>query len=235
MQIIRDDSVEKAKGAIEALDPSEERRIVKFDLMMPTGVQEERTFIQEPLGFFLVQQFTTMMTDVVEGFVKGEYGVKLGELFRGDIRQQIAMPAELNEESVNNIVTENMQIIEAFLQVIRLLPELQQDIFCLSLGVPRNQREWFKNAISEPPSRGGLTTDEGFDLIKAFIRQNAKHIRRFFEEQAQEVVEEFRLWVLQEEPEQVDSTATEETIDHSEPSTGGKPSSTSSQPIPASA
>ncbi len=80
--------------------------------------------------------------------------------------------------------------IEGFLQIMDDVPGLQQEIIALSLGVRRRDREAFKEQISEAPQYGGLSIDEGVEIVKFFIRQNAVAIRRFLAQQLREIGEE---------------------------------------------
>lgn len=111
-------------------------------------------------------------------------------------------------------------IIEGVLEILGEVPEIEQDIIALSLGVRRRDREEFKERISEAPSRGGLTNDQYTDIIKAFIQQNVVAIRRFLGEQLREIGE-----VLMEAIEGLSPTT--DTA-----STGGIESNTSLQPTP---
>lgn len=215
------DEVDKAQEAVEAMVSSTPQRVLEFDLIAASGALEHREYMQAPLGFFPVQQFTTLMTSVIKGFMNGDYGISLGQLFSSDIQKQVKMPTEFTEQAADKLVQDNEQLIKAFLHLMEVLPELQADVIALSLGVSGPECDWFKQAIAEPPHRGGLSIDDGFDLIKTFIVQNAREIRRFFAQKGRELVETIQLEVLDQEP----------TIVQDEPSAGtpgGTPSSTGS-------
>lgn len=216
------DQIAESKEQIEAIQPSTPERRLKFNLVFPDDVRREYDVIQGELGMFPVQEFVTLMTGIIDDFAKGKYGIKIGELFRGEIKT----PDQYTPDEVEKVVDENSQLIAAFLEAVKMLPGLQKEIICLSLGIEPRQREWFKGAISRAPSQGGLTVDEGFDLLIWFLRQNAKLVRRFFEEKGRELVDEFRLQVLGETLD-VEGTATETTEESDSP--GSTPSSTSSQ------
>lgn len=232
------DEVRRSREAIEAIDPSggyPEREITFSGWLLPDGqTRVDRTYIQAELGMFPVQEFTTLVTEVIDSFTEGEMGMKIGDLFRGDIQ----MPDNFDPSTVNDMVDENMALVKAFVKAVQMLPGFQKEIITLSLGVPRGERNWFKDCISEPPSRGGLRVDEGFDILIVFIKQNASLLKDTFLGKARELVDTFRLEVLGEETSS-DSTSETETATSSvdqalSSSPGGTPSSTSSPATPAS-
>lgn len=238
MEVKELDRIGEAERAIEALEPSTPAYEVRMNLLYPDGAQREVVFIQAEIGFLPAQRFFTRVSREIKSFVDGEYGIKLGELFSGGFSARAMMPSEMTEGAVNKVVSDNQQMIEAFLKLVDIVPEFQADVMALSLGVPRGDVDWFKDAIEEPPHRGGLTIADGFELLRRFIRQNAVALRRFFEEEGKSLVAEFDLWVVHEGVKQVILDDEKEVgPGMTEPDTstpGGRPSSTSSQATPAS-
>lgn len=226
-----DDYIATNKEALEAISSSIPQREIAFEgWVMPNGmpVDGAKIYIQGELGMFYAQEFATIIAATLRGFVSGEMGMKLGDLFRGDIQK----PVTYDPEELDKAVDENRELIAAFFKLIEIAPGLQKDIICLSLGIDSRERPWAKEQFSGPISRGGLSIPEAFDILKWFVRQNAKLLRETFVGEAQELAEIFRLEVLGQTPtETVESTATER-----EPalagSLGGTQSSTSSPPTP---
>lgn len=220
------EAVRESRAAIEAIEPGIEQRELVFNWTAPDGRPIERAYIQAELGMFPVQEFTTRITEIIESFTEGEMGMKLGELFRGDVK----MPTEFTPEAVDGVVEENIQLIRALIKLVNILPGFQLDIMCLSLGVPRREHDWAKEQMQEPPSRGGLTVEDGFDILKWFIRQNAELLRETLLGKARELADEFRLHVLQEDPKENEEKSTTEPDQPASP--GGTQSSTSSPATP---
>lgn len=106
--------------------------------------------------------------------------------------------------------------IDAFLALVDEVPGLQQDIIALSLGVRRRDRAEFKERIAEAPHNGGLEIDDGVEIIKNFVQQNAESIRRFLGDQLREIGEVVMGAI--------------EGLGQGESSNGSTPSSTSSAP-----
>lgn len=218
--------IDENRQAINDLEPATPQREIKFDWLKPDGQPIAKSYIQAELGMFPSQEFGTLVTSILDSFIKGEMGMSIGELFRGEIDA----PVTLDAEAVTDFVSENVQIIQAFVKVVQIAPDFQKDVICLSLGIPRMERAWAKEQMSEPPHRGGLTVNDGFDILKVFIQQNATLLRETFLGKARELVEVFRLEVLGQ---QTETEPTEEEMpEESEASLGGTPSSTFSLPTP---
>lgn len=235
------DPVTQSEQAAEALDPTVPSRTIRMrHYWFKTGQTVEREYVQAEIGFIPVQRLFTMISKEIKAIVSGKYGINIGDLFNGNLRKLV--PQDYDAGGVNKAVQDNLKIIEAFFNLVEVVPELQNKIFALSLGVPRGEVEMFLDAIEEPPHRGGLTIDEGFDILRWFVRQNAVAIRRFFEKQGRGLVEELELWVIHQgvrppAPE-IKAEATEPDLDPDpvvgEPRPGGRPSSTSWQGTPES-
>lgn len=230
-QIAATEQIAQSRQAIEALEPSVAPRELRFEWTDPAGQPIERVYIQAQLGMFPTQEFTTRISEILDSFVQGEMGMKIGDLFRGGL----SMPVTMDEGAVNSIVDENMELIKAFFKLLQVLPDLQLDIICLSLGVPRAERAWAKLQLQEPPHRGGLTVEDGFDLLEVFIKQNAPLVKDTVVGKAQSLVKVFRLEVLGQAEEETVVEEVETTEEDLLSSLGGTPSSTSSQDMEASA
>jgi len=187
-----DRALKDAEAAIEALDNAHARVTRTFHWPDAGGNRHPVSFVQETLGFFPAQEFMTMMTRIVKDIIGGKYEVDVMELLRDRERLQAAsMPSELTNDAVEETITQWKPYIQAFLKLADIVPGLQQDIIALSLGVRRKSRDEFKEMITMSPAHGGLTIDEGVDILKVFIRQNVSVIRRFLGQQVQEIGQEF--------------------------------------------
>lgn len=224
-QSVIQEQVEKSREAIEALEPSIFERKLKFRWTTPEGQPIDRVYTQAMLGMFPMQEFSTMVTEILNGFVEGDMGMKLGELFRGDVE----MPVSFDPDTVNKTLEENIQLFKAIIKLVQILPDFQLDVMCLSLGVPRREHAWAKEQMQEPPHRGGLTVEEGFDILIVFLKQNADLVRDTVKGKARELVDTFRLEILGQDLDS-ESETEEETEEPSSP--GMTPSSTSSPDIP---
>lgn len=230
------EQIRQSREAIEALEPKghPDRTLTFKGWKLPDGRDAgDRTYTQAELGMFPAQELVTIISEIVDQFTEGEMGLKIGDLFRGDV----VLPTNFDADAVDAVVEENIQLVKAIIKLIRVLPEFQLDIITLSLGVPRRERQWVKECLQEPPHRGGLKVDEAFDIFIVFVKQNAPLIKETFSGKASELVEVFQLEIMDLSPvedssDSTDSASSPSGIDPQPASPGGTPSSTSSQPTP---
>lgn len=216
--------VEREREIIEDLSPEATVKRV-FLVTMPDGNERRVEYVQATLGLFPTQEFLMMMQRIIKDFMNGKYGITVGDLFAvsGDeIRNRL--PENFDSDSIDGVFRENESIISAVLNAIEIVPGFEQDVIALSLGVHPDERERFKKLISDAPHRGGLTIDEGVDIIKVFIRQNVRSIRRFLERQTREIYDEIVGLLAPKEKMETES----KPIEPSTSSPGSTPSSTSS-------
>ena len=195
-----DDPVEQSKQVLEDLKPSIIYRDIQFDSWLNPNTRELQsfTFRQEALGFYPVQELNVLLADAIKSFTDGSNGVKLGDFFKPEVRESIPLPQSVDEDSVNQLVSENGALIAAFLHLVRILPEFQLDLMMLSLGVEPGARPWAKTQLKRPVSQGGLSIDDGFDLLSVFITQNVREIKRFFVEKGRDLVSQIQRELLDE-------------------------------------
>lgn len=214
------EALTEAEAAIEALEDSAAVRTYTFQWFDAGGNPHDVEYTQAPLGMFPAQEFITMLTRIINDVLEGKYEVDVMELLRDREKLQAAsMPADLDQDSVERTIEEWKPYIQGFLKLVDLVPEFQLDIIALSLGVRRKAREDFKERISEAPHLGGLGIDEGVKILKVFIHQNAKVLKRFLGSQLREIGEELMKAL------EVDSLTATDT-------TGGTQSNTSPQHTP---
>ena len=214
---------EREREIIEDLSPEATVKRV-FLVTMPDGNERRVEYVQATLGLFPTQEFLMMMQRIIKDFMNGKYGITVGDLFAAsgdEIRNKL--PENFDSDSIDGVFRENESIIRAVLNAIEIVPGFEQDVIALSLGVHPDERERFKKLISDAPHRGGLTIDEGVDIIKVFIRQNVRSIRRFLERQTREIYDEIAGLLAPKEKTETESKAIEPSIS----SLGSTPSSTS--------
>jgi hypothetical protein len=155
------------------------------------------------LSFFEKQDFITLMGGYFDRFAEGEFGISLKEIFGEDVRKQMGeIPTEVSANQAEQIIGDNADLIKAVVKVANTLPDLQLKIIMIALGVPPNERAFVGEILRGPVWRGGLTDDQGFEILHIFITQNAKAIRSFFAQKGRELVDHFREEVLPTEADQ---------------------------------
>lgn len=223
--MITEDVLEQHEAALEALRPSTPSYRRCFDWKAPDGNLRRVEYVQEALGYFPGQELLTLLTRVLKDVAAGEYGVNVGELFARRNELKSAIPSDFDEEKINESIQTYLPIVQGLLHLVEIVPGLQEDVIAISLGVPRDRatRAWFKEMIAQPPLLGGLTMDEGVEIMRAAIEQNGGLLRRFLAEQLQDLAGALMEAIGMGREDVVEGTAT----GTSTPSDGGRPQSTS--------
>jgi hypothetical protein len=221
------EEINASNNALVALAAKAPGRWLRFNLLNRDGTGlEVREYYQSQLGLMPMQDFFNQVRQEVQNVVAGDAGFSLGELFTRGGDMEIPKLGEATGEEVNELVQENMVLIQAVLDLIKRIPDFELDVYCLALGVHRNDKDWVKAALAEPPYRGGLSIDEGVDIMRQFLRDNIVAVQRFFTEDVPAIINDVREILADLRP--------AATIDVADLSTGGTPSSTTSPDTQAS-
>lgn len=221
----------RSEMAVARLAAKAPGRWLRFEHLNRNGTGfEERDYYQSELGLMPMQAFFNQIKREIKNVMDGEYGTSLGELFAGESGVDAPRLEGATAEDVNRFVGENANLIRAVLDLIERVPDFELDVIVLALGVHDRDRDWVKEALAQPPYRGGLTRSEGVDIIRQFIRDNASAVRRFFTEDLPSLFEE-----VKDALDLGQGQAQAETDEPSGLSTGGRPSSTTSPDTPVSA
>lgn len=214
--------IQNSEDALKAMIPDVPHRIWHVHLRDADGVEWDLRYVQSELSFFEKQDFTTLIGRYFDRFAEGEFGIGIKDIFSDDLRTKIAIPTEVTPEAAEKMVDENTGLIKAIIKVVNELPDLQMKIILIALGVPPKERKAVAESLRGPVWKGGLTDDQGFDILKTFISQNAVAIRDFFLKRARDLVDHFQNEVFpQEEAEPEDQKPP------SDGTHGGTPSSIS--------
>ncbi len=232
-----EEQLEQNDRIIEAIEPS--TAAVKRVFMWKAaehdpGPARQVVYVQRELGLYPAEMFMSMMIRIMKDVMQGKYGINVGELLSGggdEIRKRI--PSEITASSINDMTDDAFltKLADGFLALVAEVPDLQLEIMALSLGVERDKitRQWFKDCISGPPEAGGVTIDEGMDILMTFVAQNAKPIRRLLGKQTVEIWKMISETLeLKKKTPSTESDVIETTVLDSH---GSTPSSTSSQAI----
>lgn len=139
---------------------------------------QDRTYVQKPLSYFGKLEFFQLVSTTIKLAMMGDDGISLNDILGGRA-ETITDVRDLKQDDFLNL--------DAFLNIAVTLgayaPDFLKDCYAVWLAVPRDQRAWFREAISATEEDGGLTDEEGLEVIEIFVLQNGKAIRSFFEEQ----------------------------------------------------
>lgn len=152
---------ESLEDQIEAIEPMHNIRewLVKDDSNF------SRVYIQRPLSFSGKLQVTALLTRTLKHAM--EDGLSLNDVM----------------QTVDDATGDDFsQFVGSIITLVEYAPDLVAELSCLSLNVPKGEREWVKEVWSQPEGEGGLSDDEGIEMIEIFVDQNAAALKGFFAE-----------------------------------------------------
>lgn len=153
---------EKETDTLEVFDSSAQ----VYNVVLAEGTDEERTFEQKPLTFFGKIELFSVLADTIEKALSE--GASLGELLD-------ELPAASNMNA--NQLAETDVLVRALAKIIKYSPDLLKDIYCISLGVKRNERDEVKELMETMDDEAGVA------VLNHFIEQNWDAMMDFFSKQ----------------------------------------------------
>lgn len=165
-------------AAVDAIDDSpREQRIAGSS----SSVYKEfdRTYIQRKLGIMGGLKFVRIIGKALDNAITGEDAPSLNDIIG------IGSFADLS----------GMSGIDAFTKIITRLSMYQEDlitqIYMLALNVPVGEQPIVKEIMDSPPEddgTGGLTYEDGTQILKVFVAQNSEELVRLFRQEAPNMV-----------------------------------------------
>lgn len=132
----------------------------------------ERTYVQKPLSFIAKMQWFSLVGDVLDRALSGPDGMHLGNLFAAPGGGQLA-PQDFREADT---------FVQAVGKLLAVAPDFLVNSYCIWLNVPDYEREVVAEIMMLPPDEGGLTDEQGIEIIEVFIDQNYEALDTFFRE-----------------------------------------------------
>lgn len=129
-------------------------------------------YIQRPLSFIQKMQWFSLVGDVLDKSMSGEDGISVNEILTapGDPRTGLSMDDFRDADT----------FVRAVGKLIVHAPEFLLDSYCVWLAVPTHQRGLVKEVMAMHESEGGLSDDQGLEIIEVFIDQNFDALADFF-------------------------------------------------------
>jgi hypothetical protein len=129
------------------------------------------TLVQRPLAFFGKLELFSVLGKALDTVLAE--GISIGELLE-----------ETPDRPADELRLQDIQDADTFVKAISVLamhsPELFKELYCVILQVPREHRERVMTIMSDPEDLGGLSDDQGFEIMDTFIAQNGELLKRFF-------------------------------------------------------
>lgn len=158
---------EEPEDVVDVLQPKAEVKVWAF------GPEGQLKYTQRPLSYFAKMQWFSLVGDVVQKTLSGQDGVSINNLLSAPGR-----PGELSMADFRDADT----FVQAVGKLLVAAPDFLVRSYCIWLGVPDYQREIVSDAMAAPPELGGLTDEQGIEIIEVFIDQNYQALDDFFRE-----------------------------------------------------
>lgn len=144
-----------------------------------TTLDFERTYTQKPLSYTAMLQFTGLIGERIQNLMR--QGVTL-ESVLGDVQSM----GSLFSEGDLGLTREDFSGVDSFVQGLAKLathlPDLIVECQCIWLRVPLHERPIVVEIWGRSPVDGGLSMQDGEDMLSLFIAQNYEELEGFFVE-----------------------------------------------------
>lgn len=130
-------------------------------------------YIQRPLSFIQKMQWFSLVGGVLEKAMSGDNAVSVNELLNAPGNPRVGGFNMADFRDADNFV-------RAIGKLIVHAPTFLTDSFCIWLNVPETQRKLAAEVMAFPPEEGGLSDDDGLEIIEIFIDQNYDALADFF-------------------------------------------------------
>jgi hypothetical protein len=159
---------EEKEDVVDVLVPKTEPRVWHF------GPNNELEFVQRPLSFLGKMQWFSLVGEVMDQALSGENKMSLNSLFDTPGRAGALSIADFRDADM---------FVQAVGKLLVHAPKFLTDSYCIWLNVPDFQRDLVVNQIwNLPADQGGLSDDDGIEIIEVFIDQNYEALDAFFRE-----------------------------------------------------
>jgi len=158
---------EQVEGELQELRPAGAKREQKLRLG-----DSEATYVQKPLSFYGKVQLFSVLGEAIDRGMSGPDGLSIDEVLGTD-PAQLAKQAQSGSMEVDGMA-------RAIARLASYSPELLLEVYCVALNVPEGERPWAKLAMKQNEEDGGLSDDDGIEIMETFLEQNEAALRDFF-------------------------------------------------------
>lgn len=135
----------------------------------------ERKYMQKPLSFVAKMQWFALVGEVLDKAMSGDNALTIGNLFSGPTARGTGA---LSMEDFRDADT----FVQAVGKLVAFSPSFLMQSYCIWLNVPTYERDLVQDLMAQPEAEGGLSDEDGFEIIETFIDQNYEALERFFRE-----------------------------------------------------
>jgi hypothetical protein len=148
----------------------------------PNGSQEvrdfERTYVQKPLSFTSMLQFTGLIGERLSEAMSGPDGLTVDGAFGEGDSLVAAGRGIFSRDDFSSLDS----FVRGLAKLAQYAPSIVEDCQCIWLRVQFNERPIVKEIWSRSPEDGGLSISEGQEMLEVFLAQNYQEVEDFFVE-----------------------------------------------------
>jgi hypothetical protein len=142
----------------------------------------EGTYVQRPLSYFAFLEFTGLIARKIDEAMSGPEGLTIQQVMDST---QSAMPYIVDGSRIEAAVEQKkFDGIDSFIQGIAKLagyvPDVIEECQFIWLRVPRRERVFLREIWGRSAEEGGMTADDGEEMLVTFIDQNYEELETFF-------------------------------------------------------
>jgi hypothetical protein len=176
-----EEDIEKAVSHKEWVFEAEYDINLKGELVTQTF---KRTYVQKPLSYHAFGEFTGLIGRKLAEAMRGPDGLSLDRLSPGGP----SIPLEFRDGQISLAGGEEDNVIDPIIQgiakIAEYVPDLMGEAQCIWLRVPRSERGLLIDIWSRPVDEGGMSMDEGEEMLSIFIEQNYDELNGFLKRYA---------------------------------------------------
>lgn len=122
-------------------------------------------YVQKPLSFFGKIELFGLLGQTVDKALSGGLTV-----------------ADVLDEIPENGADNSEDFIRTIAKLVTYAPDFLLDLYVIALGVPKGDRQYVKTVFELQEDEGGLSDDQGIQILETFVDQNWKLLVDFFTE-----------------------------------------------------
>lgn len=139
-------------------------------------------YTQKPLSYFAFLEFTGLLARKIEEAMRGDDGITIKDIVE---TTKGALPFMVDGDHIEEVITkQDFDGIDAFVQglmkLVSYVPDVIEECQFIWLRVPRRDRAFVREIWGKSPADGGLSNDEGEEMMTLFIEQNYEELESFF-------------------------------------------------------
>lgn len=139
----------------------------------------ERTYTQKPLSYQAFGEFTALLGRNLDEAMSGPSGISIDRLLPGEAGQ---LPLAFQDGKLSLVQSDFAgvdSIIQGIGKLASFIPDFMGEAQCIWLRVPRAERALLIDIWSRSTDEGGMTMDEGEEMLTLFIEQNYDELEDF--------------------------------------------------------